>query len=362
MKIAIDCRMIHASGVGVYLQGCLPFLLASSNEFLLIGNRNDLSAYSRCDNTSILSYDKKPFSLHELLSFPRELKTKINAADCYYSPYFNIPGGITTPVYTTIHDLVFLDIPELVSPAGLAARRWFYRRAFRHSRIIFTVSEFSKSRIEYWMRFYYPNFEVPVVFTYSAVQPWILNSKIFYSERKNNIVFIGNIKKHKGLACLLEAFTHARLEGLSHHLVIIGSKDNFRTSDNDILQKIENLGIDAVSFTGFVSDKQLAEYIAAASLLVQPSLYEGFGLPPLEAMTLGTKALVSDIPVFREIYAGFPVTFFRSGDAADLKKKLTLLLNNMVPERISLTETQRTSYTFEKTAAKIMEALEKDDA
>jgi len=60
--------------------------------------------------------------------------------------------------------------------------------------------------------------------------------------------------------------------------------------------------------------------------LVQPSLYEGFGLPPLEAMVLGTPALISDILVFKEIYNDFPVTFFKTGDAIDLKNKMIELL------------------------------------
>lgn len=62
--------------------------------------------------------------------------------------------------------------------------------------------------------------------------------------------------------------------------------------------------------------------IARAELLIQPSAYEGFGLPPLEALCLGTKPVVSDIPVFREVYDGLDVTFFKAGDAADLKEKI----------------------------------------
>jgi len=68
------------------------------------------------------------------------------------------------------------------------------------------------------------------------------------------------------------------------------------------------------------------EHLAESALLIQPSLYEGFGLPPLEAMILGTHAMISDIPVFREIYSDFPVVFFKAGDSNDLKnKKLELM-------------------------------------
>jgi glycosyltransferase involved in cell wall biosynthesis len=252
---------------------------------------------------------------------PRALKKAVNCADIFYSPFFNIPGGIRVPVYTTIHDIIFPDMPELTSPWGLKMRMFFFRRAFRHSQAVFTVSEFSKSRITHYL-----GTKTPVIVTHSAIQPWLLNARSSSFEKKNDIVFIGNIKKHKGLDYLLEALSRARAEGLPHRLVIIGSGDGFRTSHSAVMQKIESLGTGAVFFTGHVSDEQLAGFIAGAALLVQPSLYEGFGLPPLEAMVLGTGALISDIPAFKEIYARFPVTFFKAGDPEDLKNKLMELL------------------------------------
>jgi glycosyltransferase involved in cell wall biosynthesis len=243
-------------------------------------------------------------------------------------------------------------MPELISKAGLAMRMWFYRRAFNRSQKIFTVSEFSKSRIEYYSRH-----KVPVVVTHDAVHKKILKNSNVTGDKSETIVFLGNIKKHKGLDCLLEAFINAKACGLPHKLVIIGNKDNFRSADKDFLEKIESLGGDSVIFTGFVSDERLCEYLSCAALLVQPSLYEGFGLPPLEAMFLGTRALISDIPVFKEIYRDFPVTFFKAGDAEDLKQKLMELLLNRKPERIILSESLKSKYSFEKTAAVILQEL-----
>ena len=172
-------------------------------------------------------------------------------------------------------------------------------------------------------------------------------------EKRDAIVFVGNIKKHKGLECLLDAFAAAKKEGLSHKLIIVGSKENFRTFDNAVTQKADALG-DSVVFTGFVSDGALMDLLASAALLVQPSLYEGFCLPPLEAMSLGTGVLISDIPVLKEVYADFPVTFFKAGNSASLKEKLSELLtggNRAVPV---LSDKLLRKYTFEKTAAKIM--------
>jgi glycosyltransferase involved in cell wall biosynthesis len=247
-------------------------------------------------------------------------------------------------------------MPELTSKAGLAARMWFYPRAYKKSQKIFTVSEFSKSRIEYHL-----GKSKPVIVTHSALQPMFLAYRNNVRSQKpldvpnlqktKTIVFIGNIKKHKGLDLLLDAFYPAKNEGLPHRLIIIGSKENFRTADNAVLQKIDSLGSDAVTFTGFISDEQLMEYLSAAELLVQPSLYEGFCLPPLEAMVLGTHALVSDIPVLKEVYADFPVTFFRAGDSGDLKDKIMDILHNKQPKPVNLPLDLLYKYTFEKTAS-----------
>jgi len=353
MTIAIDCRMIDASGVGVYLRGCLPWFLQSGNELLLLGNAARLNSFTANANVTIIACNTKPFSIRELFFFPAETAKHINRADVYFAPFFNIPRGITIPVYITIHDIIFPDMPQLLSKTGLAVRMWFFRRAYQNSHKIFTVSQFSQSRIEHHL-----GKEKPVVVTHSAIQPMFLEyrANIRNAAKKETIIFIGNIKKHKGLDYLLDAFHQARDEGLPHQLIIIGSPENFRTADNAVMRKIAAIG--AVSFTGFVSDEQLMEHLSTAALLVQPSLYEGFCLPPLEAMVLGAHALISDIPVLKEVYADYPVTFFRAGDRDDLKEKMTaLLLNKSAPSPV-LPEQLLSRYTFEKTSSIIMKELQ----
>jgi len=357
MIVCIDCRMIDASGVGVYLRECLPFFLQSGNDFLLLGNHRRLQCFLAGAKVNIIECDIKPFSLKELFFFPLKTARQINKADFYFSPFFNIPQPVTIPVYVTIHDIIFPDMPELTSKIGLAARMWFYRRAYKKAQKIFTVSEFSKSRIQHHL-----GTEKPVIITYSAIQPMFLEYRenVKNIKKTQTIVFIGNIKKHKGLDLLLDAFHFAKNEGLPHKLVVIGAKEKFRTADNTVLQKIKAYGNDAVTFTGFISNEKIMEYLSAAALFVQPSLYEGFCLPPLEAMVLGTHALISDIPVLKEIFADFPVTFFRSGDPSDLKDKLMELLFNRKPSSPVLSNDLLLKYTFEKTASVILEELKLD--
>ena len=350
MTISIDCRWIDSSGVGAYLRGCLPFLLDSGHSFLLLGNTEKLSTIvSKKNNAVILDCPVKPFSPREILGFPKNLLKKINSGDLYYSPYFNIPGGIRLPVYTTIHDIIFPDMPELTSLPGLATRMWFYRRAARRSTAIFTVSEFSKSRIEHHL-----GKKKPVINASNAVN--FFNSDINPAKvkKKKTIIFIGNIKKHKGLNTLLDAFLSARESGLDYRLVIVGAKDNFRSGDKESASRLQNLVNKDIDFTGYIAENEKWKLLAESALLVQPSLYEGFGYPPLEAMLSGTPALVSDINVFREVYGAFPVTFFKAGDSEDLKAKMLELLYEKKPEPLCLPVPLREKYSFKKTTEAIL--------
>jgi glycosyltransferase involved in cell wall biosynthesis len=350
MKLTIDCRMLDASGIGVYIRECLPYFLNSPHHCLLLGDAEKLNPFiKKFKNAESIPCAISPFSAGELFFFPPRIKNLINTTDLFYSPFFNIPPGIRVPVFTTVHDIIFPDMPELSSRLGLALRMLFLKRAYRLSTAIFTVSYFSKSRIEYHL-----GTKKPVVVTYSAVRPRLLEQGEDRGGKKKIILFIGNIKKHKGLWCLLDAFFAAKSEGLEEKLVIVGNRHNFRSADTEFLKKLEGVDPSLVEFTGSVSDDSLKKLLAEAALLVQPSLYEGFGLPPLEAMVSGTRALISDIPVFKEIYAEFPVVFFRAGDSGDLKKKLMEILYQKEAERIFLPESLSSKYSFQKTASLIM--------
>ncbi|GHU64635.1 glycosyl transferase [Spirochaetia bacterium] len=355
MNITIDCRMLGSSGVGVYLSGCIPYLLESSNDFILLGESEKLSALAvQYKNTIVLDCTIKPFSLTELLFFPPHILKIINQSDIFYSPYFNIPRGISIPVFTTIHDIIFPDIRELTSKAGLAVRMYFYRRAAKKSKKIFTVSGFSKSRIEHHL-----GDKTPIINASNAV---VIPEDYFFKplKKEKKILFIGNIKKHKGLGTLLDAFLDAKKEGLDYKLIIVGSKDNFRTSDTDMKSKLKNVDPDMINFTGFIPELEKEKLLMESALLVQPSLYEGFGYPPLEAMLRGTSALISDIPVFREVYGDFPVKWFKAGDVKDLKDTLISLLYKKKSPSCTLTEEQKNMYSFKKTAVSILRELPRE--
>ena len=160
-----------------------------------------------------------------------------------------------------------------------------------------------------------------------------------------NIIYIGNVKPHKGINILLDAFM--MLPKDKYNLKIIGQKEKFLVGSNIDESKYEN-----VVFTGRLSDDELLDEISKAKYLVQPSLYEGFGIPPLEALYLGTTPIISKIEVFKEIYNDLSVIYF--DDAKDLA--------NIIKEerKIELTPKDEVlnKYNFQKMADIITLTLE----
>lgn len=345
MKLAIDCRMLGSGGIGSYLSALLPHF-TRHYECVLIGRDGELPGLS-FPGAELVPCGVRPFSPRELLRFPKAALDGINSCAAYYTPYCNIPGGIKVPVFSTIHDVVFLDVPGLSSRAGTLARRRFYQRAVDKSEAVFTVSNFSRERIMRNLRCE----GARVVVTYNALPPWLEVGGQERQQKDRTILFVGNIKRHKGLRTLLPAFSLATRpqsrggHGIDARLVIAGNAGNFRTGDSAVLSELDAMPPGSVEFTGRISDGRLRELYRSARLLVQPSLYEGFGMPPLEALSLGTNVVLSDIPVFREVYDGFPVTFFKCGDAEDLAEKIAeaweLPPPGKLPQRYSFGETAR---------------------
>lgn len=339
--------MINMSGIGSYLRGVLKHIIThNTNRYVLLGNRQELEIYEKYHNCVIEHTDIPIFSLKELFHFPVNI---VNSCDCFYTPNYNIPLGIRIPIYSTIHDVVFLDIPHLTSFVGKLVRYVYLKRSYVISKIIFTVSEYSKERIFAHLG----KNNKKVVVTYNGVSE-------SFSEYESNtqkgdyFLFVGNIKAHKGIKTLLSAFNKLRESDSNVRLRVVGDYRNFQTTDKDVQQLIDNqLNNNDLIFTGKVDDKTLKKIMSEAKVLIQPSLYEGFGIPPLESMYLGTPVIMSDIPVFKELYSDFPVTFFHVNDVDDLCNKMRMENG----DRVFLTYGQKMKYSYLNSANLIMQTI-----
>ena len=319
MKIAIDCRYLGKSGIGRVTEGILENLDFSQNEYWLIGKRGSLEKY---EGAHIVEDDSDPYSVRGLFSFPKELN---KLCDAVFLPNFLVPFGIRLPVYAIMHDLAFLDVKETTKgTVDRLIKRTLLKRCMKRAKEISCVSAFTKERCEH----YYGKLAKKCFVNYNGLSESVISYARTHAvpEKADEIVYVGNVKPHKGLKTLLAAFS--RLEGLD--------------LDESVYRNVE--------FTGRLTDGELLPAIARAKYLVLPSVYEGFGLPPLEALVLGTQPVVSDIPVFREVYEGLPVVFFQGEE--ELAKALS-----RPPVQISCREEVLSRYSYARCAKTILEHI-----
>ncbi len=308
MKIVVDCRYLGKSGIGRVCEGILDNLNYQENEYYLLGDPKKLNSYKQAIIVEDLT---NPFSIKGLLCFPKYLN---KICDCIIIPNFLIPFGVRIPVYSVIHDLIFLDLPNITTNGFIDRniKKHLLKRCVKKSVKIACVSGFTKSRCEH----YYPKFSDKFYINYIGLSKDVLNYKNDVKEKQNIIIYVGNVKPHKGLKTLIEAYK--MLPAGKYRLKIIGEREGFLTGMDS-----SELNAEGVEFTGKLTNNDLMIEIASASFLVQPSLYEGFGLPPLEALYLGTKPIVSDIPIFKEIYGDFDVEYFKGENPQDLVRAIT---------------------------------------
>jgi glycosyltransferase involved in cell wall biosynthesis len=143
--------------------------------------------------------------------------------------------------------------------------------------------------------------------------------------KKPYFVFVGNVKEHKNVAGLVDAFRRIA-DKVPHDLVILGKKEGFITGDRKVEGGTAALG-GRVKFTGFVDDALLKRYVACADALVLPSFYEGFGFPPLEAMACGCPSIVSDRASLPEI-CGDAALYCNPDDAGDIAARMIEVATN----------------------------------
>ena len=294
-KLVIDCRYLGMSGIGRFLEGILNNFDFRGFDTTLIGKENKISKYK---NVKYIFDDTNPFSSKTILKWDKV--KEINQNDFFYSPNFIIPIGIKIKCFTTLHDIIFLDLKEVnKNKVEYFGKKLLLKRCLKKSKCVFTVSKFSRDRIAY----YFNKYKNKIEWFYQGISENFVNyNKIV--KKENYIIYVGNIKKHKGIRTLLDAIPYID-ENIE--IKIVGDATSFKNGDLEIIEYLNN---PRITFTGKVSDDELLDLIAKAKYLIQPSVYEGFGLPPLEALYLGTQPIISSIEVFKEVYTSLPVKFF----------------------------------------------------
>jgi glycosyltransferase involved in cell wall biosynthesis len=234
--------------------------------------------------------------LWEQLSLPRKLNREL-----LWSPSTTGPLAVRQQV-VTIHDCAFFDQAQCFSRAFAAWYQYLVPRLARTARRIITVSQFSKQRIVELCRV--PADRIVTVYSgvgkqfraHTATEISTVRERLRFPERY--ILCVGSLEPRKNLKRLLAAWERirSRLDGVS--LVLVGATSHIY---RDIGLKQEPLG---VHFAGYVNDDMLPAIYAGAQTFVYPSLYEGFGLPVLEAMASGVPVVTSSVTALPEIAGG----------------------------------------------------------
>ena len=313
-KIVIDCRYFGKSGIGQVNKGILDSIGDFSN-FVFLGDKSKLGIYY--PSVEIINDTSNPFSKKGII-LSRGITKIINSNLCFLTPAYIVPFGIKVPIYTNVLDCLFFDEKETNNGYfDFLIKKEIYKRAIRKSKKIFTISNFSKERIK---SIFKCKKEVIVLRLGLSKDIIEYKKKHFQKmQKENSIIFVGNIKKHKGLDTLISAFKIAREKDKYLKLYIIGNVDGLRTT----LNLDNNLEKENIFIKKGINNETMFELISKCKYLVQPSRYEGMGLPPLEALYLETNVILNDLQVFHEFYDNnLNVTYFKLNDSKDLANKI----------------------------------------
>ena len=309
MKIAIDARKWRDYGIGTYVRNVVRHLARLDREttYLLFCNPADEPVLRDLAENFVPVVDGSArYGLREHVSIP--LKLRRLGAELLHSPHYVRPLLCTVPTVVTIHDCIHLLFPQYL-PNRMAYRyaRFVMGSAVRNSAIVFTVSEASRADI---LRFYPATDPAKVLVVPNAIDAELLEDpgpeerervRERYQIRGRFVLFAGNVKPHKNLERLIRAFARVRAQEGNEdlRLVLIGDDVSRYAS---LRRTADEAGVrQDVRFFGFVPHQTLAALYRMATLFAFPSLYEGFGLPPLEAMACGTPVVTSRISSLPEV-------------------------------------------------------------
>ena len=341
MRIGLNLLFLlpgQLAGIAVYTTSLVHALarLDNNNRYFLFVNKETKGYFGDVTTQSnfheIVCNVRASFRLARLLweQFVLPLQLKRYHIDLVHSPGYFSPLLVSCRSVTTIHDLNFIYARNSFSRAGYLVWRLMVPPSARHTDKIITVSQSSKRDIVKLLDLAPERVQV----IYEAVPDirpdrWRQSLVDFsqYGICDQPIVSVASSHPHKNLPRLIEAYNIlVRSYGLKNQLVLVGHR---RAHAGLLETMIEQLGLEGkVILTGYVPDAHLQELYSRAILFVFPSLYEGFGLPILEAMTNGIPVVCSGVSSLPEV-AGDAALFFDPYDVNDIAMKMYQVLQDL---------------------------------
>jgi glycosyltransferase involved in cell wall biosynthesis len=319
MDLCIDSRMISCSGIGTVLKNLIPPLSSPpfSTTLIMHPEEPNREKWLRC--YSWKSCKAPIYSIKEQFALPR----CVSSCDLFWSPHYNIPlwpiGAKKRIV--TIHDACHLAFQNTLGWKERLYAKTMYSQAVSRSDGIITVSKFSQDELHRLLsvpkdriRVIYPGVDFDR-FSREESEEYKKMLRKKYSLPSSFFLFVGNVKPHKNLGLILDAYERNPID---IPFVILGKNKGLRQLD-PIQMRIENSRNlqNKIIATGEVLDTELPTFYKMAVSLVFPSLYEGFGLPPIEAMAAGCPVIVSSNASIPEICEDAAL-FLHSNDPNEL--------------------------------------------
>lgn len=352
--LAVDARMIAMSGIGVYLRQILARLVTARPDwrFDLYGDTKILSAmaWTGRANIRLVPLHKGIYSLSAMAFSSPGAKP-----DLLWVPHYNVPLLAPCPVVATVHDVIHLALPEVFSSRAqkLYAGLMLGNIRARARGVIF-VSEFS--RREFHRLVGTPRGRETVIHN-GLDEEWFEARR--HGDGAPYFIYVGNIKPHKNLGRLLAAFRQV-MDVIPHMLVLVGAEAGFITADASVRSLASEIG-PRVRFAGKLDDEALRGLVAGANGLVHPALYEGFGLPPLEAMACGCPTAVSRAASLPEV-CGDASLYFDPRDTGSMAAAiLRLATDSELANSLSAAGRKRAAdFHWDKSASLTLAFLEQE--
>jgi len=369
LHIAIDARRVRDFGVGTYIRSLVRALaeIDASNRYTLVSAPPDLREFADLpENFRPVGYSRKDASAIDNIAFPLFLRSL--GPDLSHIPLNRVPVFMIRPYVVTIHDMAHLLYTTTGSGARMQLRRFRFHRGLERAARVVAVSDATKRDVENQLGIDAGRIRR----VYNAPDPaFLLSDRANAREERQltmeryqigypYLLYAGNIRAHKNVPRLIEAFAVVRGQLASHpvykdlRLVIIGDTIS---QFPQVRQAVFRSRVEQqVRFLGFVPFETLRCFYECAAAFVFPSRYEGFGLPPLEAMACGTPVVTGNVSSLPEV-VGDAAVMVNPANVFDIARGIrdALLDEGLRAELIRRGKEQAARFSWQTTAREMLE-------
>lgn len=368
MKILIDLTSLadNFSGIERYAASlALEMLHDEKNTYILVFKESVhpwFEAYASAGNVSMVILER----CHKLLFNQLRLPLAIYKlqADCYLFLAFPVPVLLfKRNMVSTMHDICCWDCPETMNHVSALYFKISHRIAMVKCKAIVTISGFTRKRIE--ERLGYKQEKLWLVYC-GVDRKFCLTENLDANHRRiqekyrlpeKYLLSLSTLEPRKNLELLIRAYSRLVLEDHWKIPLVLAGRKGWKM--DGLLSNVPEIVRNQIYFTGFISDEDLPVVYKNASLFVFPSIYEGFGLPPLEALACGTPVLSSDAASMPEIL-GDSVVFFESNNIQSLYDALKgMVLSTNLSEQVRKGKIRAACFDWKGQADILLEKLQK---